>query len=107
MQVSRFVINTASLHNPHLLRRVLPVALIKPSPLWDDQVHLHRQQAERLREGRDVRKAKNAAAAAARKALAPGAPKAATKRKKTVTGSKRKRTSKTTGRQPKRRKVVA
>ncbi|KAJ7818587.1 hypothetical protein B0H14DRAFT_2264729, partial [Mycena olivaceomarginata] len=49
-QVSRFVVNTASLHNPHLLRRVLPAALIKPSPLWDDRVLLHRQQAERLRD---------------------------------------------------------
>ncbi|KAJ7819753.1 hypothetical protein B0H14DRAFT_2282891, partial [Mycena olivaceomarginata] len=31
-QVSRFIVNTASLHNPHLLRWVLPAALINPSP---------------------------------------------------------------------------
>ncbi|KAJ7347294.1 hypothetical protein DFH08DRAFT_670751, partial [Mycena albidolilacea] len=53
-QVRRFVVNTASLHNPHLLRRIFPAVLIKPSVLWDDCVLLHRQQAERLREGRDA-----------------------------------------------------
>ncbi|KAJ7333330.1 hypothetical protein DFH08DRAFT_785684 [Mycena albidolilacea] len=98
--VSRFVLNIASLHNSHLLRRVVPAALIKPSPLWDDRVLLHRQQAERLREGRDARKVKAAAAAAARKALEPGTSGAAPKRKTTAIGSKRKRTGKTTGRQP-------
>ncbi|KAJ7331432.1 hypothetical protein DFH08DRAFT_614220, partial [Mycena albidolilacea] len=56
--VIQFIVNVASLHNPHLLRRVVPAALIKPLPLWDDRVLLHRQQAERLREGRDTRKAK-------------------------------------------------
>ncbi|KAJ7196272.1 hypothetical protein GGX14DRAFT_403477 [Mycena pura] len=63
-----YIINTASLHNPHLLRRTLPSELIKPTPLWEDRVGLHQQQAERLRSDREVRKIKNAAAAKARKA---------------------------------------
>ncbi|KAJ7223043.1 hypothetical protein GGX14DRAFT_626835 [Mycena pura] len=93
--VNRFIINIASLHNPHLLRCVVPAALIKPMPIWDDRVLLHRQQAERLREGREARKAKNAAAAAARKALRPGTLKAPRVSKKTATGSKRTRTGDT------------
>ncbi|KAJ7857926.1 hypothetical protein B0H14DRAFT_2578096 [Mycena olivaceomarginata] len=84
-QVRRFVVNTASLHNPHLLRRILPAVLIKPSPLWDDR--------RTSREGRDARKVKNAAAAATRKALAPGTSIATPKRNQTATGSKRKRTA--------------
>ncbi|KAJ7191355.1 hypothetical protein GGX14DRAFT_407292 [Mycena pura] len=79
-------------------------ALIKPIPIWDNRVLLHRQQAERLREGREARKVKNAAAAAARKARKPGASKAAPKRKKTASGSKRKRTG-DAGRKSKRQRT--
>ncbi|KAJ7483056.1 hypothetical protein B0H11DRAFT_2279874 [Mycena galericulata] len=63
-----YIINTASLHNPHLIRRTLPSELIKPAPLWEDRMALHQRQAERLRGNREVRKIKNAAAAKARKA---------------------------------------
>ncbi|KAJ7753511.1 hypothetical protein B0H16DRAFT_1272308, partial [Mycena metata] len=66
--VTFYIINTASLHNPHLLRRTLPSELTKPTLLWEDRVLLHRQQSERLRGKREIRKIKNAAAAKARKA---------------------------------------
>ncbi|KAF8145504.1 hypothetical protein K438DRAFT_2097776 [Mycena galopus ATCC 62051] len=66
--VTCYIINTTSLHNPHLIRRVLPPDWIKPASLWDDRVLLHRKQAERLCTGREVRRIKNAATAGARKA---------------------------------------
>ncbi|KAJ7863408.1 hypothetical protein B0H13DRAFT_1638198, partial [Mycena leptocephala] len=50
-RVSRFLISTSSLHNPHLLRRIIRPALIQPLPLWADRVLLHQNQAERLRTG--------------------------------------------------------
>ncbi|KAF8147442.1 hypothetical protein K438DRAFT_1441286, partial [Mycena galopus ATCC 62051] len=56
--ITQFIINTTSLHNPHLIRRVLPPNLTKPTPLWEDRAGLHRQQAERLRAGRESRKIK-------------------------------------------------
>ncbi|KAJ7165453.1 hypothetical protein C8R43DRAFT_878421 [Mycena crocata] len=95
--VSTFIINTASLHNPHLIRRTLPAKLIKPMPLWDDRLALHQKQAERLRGTREIRKIKNAAAATARKAAATASgsvPEASSKgssRKKPA--QKRKRTA--------------
>ncbi|KAF8144720.1 hypothetical protein K438DRAFT_1910920 [Mycena galopus ATCC 62051] len=48
--IKQFIINTASLHNPHFIRNVLPRTLVKPVPLWDDRVLLHHQQAQRLRD---------------------------------------------------------
>jgi hypothetical protein len=98
------IVNVVSLHNPHLLRCVVPAALIKPLPLWDDRVLLHRQQAECLREVRGTLKAKNAAAAAARKALGPGASNAAPTRKRAAPGFKRKHKG-NTGRNSKRQKI--
>ncbi|KAK6997335.1 hypothetical protein R3P38DRAFT_2476701, partial [Favolaschia claudopus] len=47
--ISSYIINTASLHNPHLLRRTLPSQLLKPTPIWEDRVALHERQAGRLR----------------------------------------------------------
>ncbi|KAJ7917332.1 hypothetical protein B0H13DRAFT_2443031 [Mycena leptocephala] len=114
--INQFLINSGSLHNPHLIRRVLPAKLIAPTPLWDDRALLHAQQAERLRTGREVRKIKNAAAAGARKALknATRKPKATTTRtitakkvsnaKKASAGSKRKRKDDERGRKAKRQK---
>ncbi|KAJ7811763.1 hypothetical protein B0H13DRAFT_1666630, partial [Mycena leptocephala] len=61
VHVSQFLISTSSLHNPHLLRRILRPALIQPLPLWADRVLLHQKQAERLCTGRDAKKIKNAA----------------------------------------------
>ncbi|KAJ7744258.1 hypothetical protein DFH07DRAFT_725197, partial [Mycena maculata] len=39
--ISSYIINTASLHNPHLIRHIFPSALIKLTPLWEDRVVLH------------------------------------------------------------------
>ncbi|KAJ7924239.1 hypothetical protein B0H13DRAFT_2230060 [Mycena leptocephala] len=94
IHVSRFLISTSSLHNPHLLRRILRPALIQPLPLWADRVLLHQKQAERLRTGRDAKKIKNAAAAEARRAL-----------KAAEGGAKRKRNNQA-GRKSKKRRII-
>ncbi|KAK7018538.1 hypothetical protein R3P38DRAFT_2784347 [Favolaschia claudopus] len=47
-----YIINTASLHNPHLLRHTLPAALVKPTPLWNDRQALHNLQADPLHDKR-------------------------------------------------------
>ncbi|KAJ7792328.1 hypothetical protein B0H13DRAFT_1935744 [Mycena leptocephala] len=113
IHVGRFLISTSSLHNPHLLRRILRPALIQPLPLWADRVLLHQKQAERLRTGRDTKKIKNAAAAEARRALkaaeggsttaAPIKPKKTAK--KPTTGAKRKRNNQA-GRKSKKRRII-
>lgn len=46
----KFVINLCSLHNPHLLRQILPRSLVAPIPLYPDRQTKHIEQARRLRE---------------------------------------------------------
>ncbi|EKM48227.1 uncharacterized protein PHACADRAFT_55070, partial [Phanerochaete carnosa HHB-10118-sp] len=46
----RFIVNTHSFHNAHLLHSALPRYLTKPIPLYPDQWAKHKEQAKRLRE---------------------------------------------------------
>ncbi|KAI9068297.1 hypothetical protein FKP32DRAFT_1562016, partial [Trametes sanguinea] len=64
LQVQKFVVNMHSLHNPHLIRRVLPRSLVAPVPHFSDRRQAHDKLAQVLRDGY----AKKHAAAAARKA---------------------------------------
>ncbi|KAJ7653590.1 hypothetical protein DFH06DRAFT_1417140 [Mycena polygramma] len=80
--VERFILNTHAFHNAHLVRQVLPRALVAPIALFLDRKTVHYEQAARLREIKSgkrkraqekraaAKKAKDAKAAAA----AAGAP---------------------------------
>ncbi|KAL1939056.1 hypothetical protein VTO73DRAFT_10316 [Trametes versicolor] len=48
--VHRFIINTHSLHNPHLLRAVLPRALVAPIPYFTNRREEHDKLAKTLRD---------------------------------------------------------
>ncbi|KAI0713662.1 hypothetical protein C8Q76DRAFT_843912 [Earliella scabrosa] len=72
LDVPRFLINMHSLHNPHLIRSVLPHALVAPIPISADRRGLHDTMSARLRKTREqkeataqARKAKKAADAQA------------------------------------------
>ncbi|KAJ7616168.1 hypothetical protein DFH06DRAFT_1239316 [Mycena polygramma] len=48
--VERFILNTHAFHNAHLVRQVLPRALVAPIALFLDRKTAHYEQAARLRE---------------------------------------------------------
>jgi hypothetical protein len=45
-----FILNTLALHNTHILARLLPRELTRPSPFVADRVQHHRTIAQRLQE---------------------------------------------------------
>jgi hypothetical protein len=45
----RFILNMHGLHNPHLIREVLPRSLTSPVPYLQDRVASHNRFAEQLR----------------------------------------------------------
>lgn len=59
-EAEKFVINMSSLHNAHLVRRILPRTLVAPVLLYSNRQLKHAEQAERLR---DQNTKKRAAAA--------------------------------------------
>ena len=73
-EVPRFIINMHSLHNPHLIRSVLPRNLVAPIPISNDRRQTQETMAKKLRRTREqkeadarARKAKKASEAQAEK----------------------------------------
>ncbi|KAJ7351425.1 hypothetical protein DFH08DRAFT_806147 [Mycena albidolilacea] len=64
--LDRFIINTHTFHNAHLLRATLPQHLVAPVPLFADRESKHHQLVEELRDTQTKRKAAAAAKKRAR-----------------------------------------
>jgi len=67
--ISRWIINTHSLHNGHLLRRCLPQDLVVPTPVIDPtkRKEEHRKIAAAHRPKRDAKRAETAQRRAAKR----------------------------------------
>jgi hypothetical protein len=66
--LSRYIINTHSFHNPHLLRQVVPRSLIAPIPVFNDRRAKHAELAATLRNSNACRREKLKAQREAKKA---------------------------------------
>ncbi|KDQ53306.1 hypothetical protein JAAARDRAFT_49804 [Jaapia argillacea MUCL 33604] len=62
-----FIINTHSLHNPHLLRRVLPRHLTAPILLFGDRKVMHEELSKKLQSSQDTKRAERKKAQAEKK----------------------------------------
>lgn len=58
---SHFVLNMHSLHNAHLLRKVLPRELVAPKPLYENRTARHYEIVESLRVTQSEKRARTAA----------------------------------------------
>lgn len=54
--VSRYIINTHTFHNAHLLRKVLPRLLVAPLALFEDRNLKHKDLATQLRRSQGARR---------------------------------------------------
>ncbi|KAH9847978.1 hypothetical protein C2E23DRAFT_740580 [Lenzites betulinus] len=68
--IHRYIINTHSLHNPHLLRAVLPRELVAPVPHFTNRREEHDKLAKALRDTQEQRQAVTNARKTAKKATA-------------------------------------
>ncbi|KAI0349150.1 hypothetical protein OH77DRAFT_1533351 [Trametes cingulata] len=71
LNVERYIVNMHSLHNPHLIRSVLPRDITAPIPRFADRRQAHAQFAKALRESQNRKQATAAARRAAKKNAAP------------------------------------
>lgn len=70
--VDRFVINTHSFHNAHLLRGALPREILQPVPFTSNRRDHHDQLATELRGSQGIKRAATAAKAAEKKRATTG-----------------------------------
>jgi hypothetical protein len=69
-QLDRFIINTTSFHNPHLVRATVSRDLWAPIPLFENRRAKHDEFSARLRESRATKAAKRKETAALKRARA-------------------------------------